>query len=189
MVVELKFLYWIKTCGELSSRELLILNWVNIGDLAIVCERCFPSLVPHSPGLLPPLGEKREEPSVFAGYAQVQETIVKLLSMWSHVLLGYYPQGLLKKPLYGEAPPRDPTTDPFLPFILYKWYPFHTPSLPGVACLLTVVNALSLKFKQITKPGNFFTFFAAIIPRISPFRRFTDGKTGFLVLDILQLVS
>lgn len=170
MVVELKFLYWIKTCGELSSRELLILS--ELGQHRRPCNslrKMLPLARPPTPPGSFPHSAKSENYRLFSqAMHKYKKTIVKLLSMWSHVLLGYYPQGLLKKPLYGEAPPRDPTTDPFLPFILYKWYPFHTPSLPGVACLLTVVNALSLKLKQITKPGNFFTFFAAIIPRISP---------------------
>ena len=62
---------------------------------------------------------------------------------------------VLNKFLHGEAPPRGPTTYPFIyhfsqkryPFhipSIDKWYPFHIPCLE-LSTLLTAVNALSFK--------------------------------------------
>ena len=42
-----------------------------------------------------------------------------------------------------------------------QWDPFHIPSLE-LSSLLTAVNGLSLKYEEVTKPGNFLDFFSAI---------------------------
>ena len=47
-----------------------------------------------------------------------------------------------------------------------KWYPFHVPSSEDL-CIplfdLIAVNALSLKYEQITKPDSFPDFITAIL--------------------------
>ena len=55
---------------------------------------------------------------------------------------GLRPQGVLNKCFYGEAPPRGPTTYPFMYHFSRKRYPFDIPSLelciPFNCCKCTV---------------------------------------------------
>ena len=74
--------------------------------------------------------------------------------------------------LYGEAPLRGPTTSlldtifdsegtPFVNLILKNGTPFTYP-VYSFAFLLTAVNALSLKYEQITNPERFLDLFTTI---------------------------
>ena len=55
-------------------------------------------------------------------------------------------RGLLKKLLYREALPGNPTPYPFIYHFFTKKVPlFHIPSFRQMVSLLTVVNALSFK--------------------------------------------
>lgn len=87
-------------------------------------------------------------------------------------------RGVLNKGRYGEAPTRD--TAPYVQFTIFDrksagsvyliFYPFHIPTVvQNVASLLTVENALSLKYEKNTKLGNFLEIFT-INYSISPFR-------------------
>ena len=93
------------------------------------------------------------------------------ISVWFNTIntiAGVEGGGVLKKCLYGEAPPRGPTPYPFIyhfsqkrylfcTLSIDKWYPFHIPCLE--LCIpLTAVNALSFKQESIAKTECFLNF-------------------------------
>ena len=74
----------------------------------------------------------------------------------------------------------------------YKWYPIHIPRIQlSIPLILTAVDALSFKYeKEITIPGNLFTFFIGIVSLISSFRSFYRRKRHIsLPFHILHLVK
>ena len=109
---------------------------------------------------------------------------------------------VLNKVSYEEAPPREvqPLTilhtildrigTPFLHLPLPNGTPF-TYLVRTIVPLLTAVDALSFKYeKEITIPGNLFTFFIAIISLMSSFKSFYRRKRHIsLPFHILHLVK